>query len=100
MFRIFYIFRNPSPTKKVRVKTLRNELINWSLQKITDWHIAGYVAILVTIDVIILVITMGHPLLRPQVFPYPSVEHPIETNVSYSVSPHSHLYFFMCHYSY
>lgn len=55
-------------------------------QVITDWHIAAYVSVLVVIDVIIFVITMSHPQLRPRGFQYPSSEHGIETNVIYYYS--------------
>ena len=88
MWRIYYIFHNPSPKKKVLLwnSKIRNDFFwmflvkkqrkqiyecisyNYTLQNITDWHLGIFVAAVVAIVLVLLVIGFSIPATRPRPF--------------------------------
>ena len=77
MWRIYYIFHNPSPKKKVCAikQPLLVIIITNFMQNITDWHLGIFIAIVVSIVVVLLVIGFSIPATIPRAFTSPDGEY-------------------------
>ena len=86
MWRIYYIFHNPTPKKKVyHPHPLYNypcTILYAFIQNITDWHLGIFIAVVQSVVVVLLVPGFSIPVIIPRAFTSPDGEMRDTRNVS------------------
>ena len=65
MWRVYYIFTNPTPNRKVsKIEPIIDNRLTMCFQGIRNWHLGLFVAILVLIDVVLFGVVAALPFAR------------------------------------